>query len=57
MLEKGIEFKTRLQLACDIIDEHTPLAKKTIWLLDSLFTCQEMASKCKLSRLQLGRRD
>ena len=46
-IEKGIEFKTRLQLACDIIDEHTPLAKKTIWLWDSWFTCQEMASKCK----------
>ena len=45
--EKGIEFKTRLQLACDIIDEHTPVAKKTIWLWDSWFTCQEMASKCK----------
>jgi hypothetical protein len=45
--EKGIEFKTRLQLACDIIDEHTPLAKKTIWLWDSWFTCQQMASKCK----------
>jgi hypothetical protein len=45
--EKGIEFKTRLQLACDIIDEHKALAKKTIWLWDSWFTCQEMASKCK----------
>jgi hypothetical protein len=45
--EKGIEFKTRLQLACDIIDEHNPLAKKTIWLWDSWFTCQQMASKCK----------
>jgi len=45
--EKGIEFKTRLQLACDIIDEHTPLVKKTIWLWDSWFTCQEMASKCR----------
>lgn len=45
--EKGVEFKTRLQLACDIIDEHTPVAKKTIWLWDSWFTCQEMASKCK----------
>ena len=44
--EKGNEFKTRLQLACDIIDEHTPLAKKTIWLWDSWFTCREMASKC-----------
>jgi hypothetical protein len=47
--EKGVEFKTRLQLACDLIDEHTPLAKKTIWLWDSWFTCQEMASKCKAS--------
>src|SRR5450756_473897 len=45
--EKGIEFKTRLQLACDIIEEHTPLAKKTIWLWDSWFTCQEMALKCR----------
>jgi hypothetical protein len=45
--EKGIEFKTRLQLACDIIDEHTPVGKKTIWLWDSWFTCQEMASKCR----------
>lgn len=26
--EKGIEFKTRLQLACDIIDEYTSRAKK-----------------------------
>lgn len=46
--EKGIEFKTRLQLACDIIDEHAPVAKKTIWLWDSWFTCQEMASKCRV---------
>jgi len=45
--ERGIEFKTRLQLACDIIDEHTPVAKKTIWLWDSWFTCQEMALKVK----------
>ena len=46
-IEKGVEFKTRLELACDIIDEHNPVAKKTIWLWDSWFTCQEMASKCK----------
>jgi len=45
--EKGVEFKTRIELACDIIDEHTPVAKKTIWLWDSWFTCQEMASKCR----------
>jgi len=46
-IEKGVEFKTRLELGCDIIDEHTPLANKTIWLWDSWFTCQEMASKCR----------
>ncbi len=44
---KELSSKPRLQLACDIIDEHTPVAKKTIWLWDSWFTCQEMASKCK----------
>jgi len=46
-IEKGVEFKTRIELACDIIDEHTPVTKKTIWLWDSWFTCQEMASRCR----------
>ena len=46
-IEKGAEFKTRIELACDIIDEHTPVTKKTIWLWDSWFTCQEMASRCR----------
>jgi hypothetical protein len=46
-IEKGVEFKTRLELACDIIDEHTPVANRTIWLWDSWFSCQEMASRCR----------
>ena len=46
-LEKGIEFKTRLQLAQEMIREHTPRAKSTIWLWDSWYTCSDMASECK----------
>ena len=46
--EKGIEFKTRLQLAMELIKEHTPRAKSTIWLWDSWYTCSEMAQECRL---------
>ena len=46
--EKGVEFKTKVQLACDIIiEEHVSRAKQTICLWDSWFTCQEMALRCK----------
>ena len=45
--EKGDEFKTRLQLACDIIDEHHSIGEEDDLAWDSWFTCQEMASKCK----------
>jgi len=33
-----------------LIDEHALRAKKMIWLWDSWFTCQEMASKCRAHR-------
>lgn len=46
--EKGIEFKTRLQLAQEMIGQHVPMAKSTIWLWDSWYTCREMAAECKL---------
>ncbi len=46
--EKGVDFKTRLQLAMELIDEHTPKAKNTIWLWDSWYTCSEMAQECRL---------
>jgi hypothetical protein len=39
--EKGVEFKTKVQLACEMMDEHTPRAKRTIWLWDSWFTCHD----------------
>ena len=45
--EKSVEFKTKVQLACDIIEEHVSRAKQTICLWDSWFTCQEMAKRCK----------
>lgn len=46
--EKRIEFKTRLQLAMELIDEHMSRAKSTIWLWDSWYTCSEMAQECRL---------
>lgn len=46
--EKGVEFKTRLQLAMELIEEHTSKAKSTIWLWDSWYTCSEMAQECRL---------
>jgi hypothetical protein len=46
--EKGVEFKTRLQLAMELIAEHKPRAKNTIWLWDSWYTCSEMAKECSL---------
>jgi hypothetical protein len=46
--EKGIAFKTRLELAVELIEEHKPKAKNTIWLWDSWYTCSEMAQECRL---------
>ncbi len=45
--EKGIEFKTKVQLACEMIDEHIPRAKRTIWLWDSWFTCHDTVARCE----------
>ena len=44
--EKGVEFKTRVQLACELIRDHVSRAKQTIWMLDSWFMCQDTAAKC-----------
>jgi len=38
---EGVEFKTKVQLACELIEEHKPRAKRTIWLWDSWYTCHE----------------
>jgi hypothetical protein len=45
--EKGIAFKTRLELACELIDEHKPMAKSTIMLWDSWYMCQEIVERCE----------
>ena len=44
--EKGIKFKTKVQLACELMDGHIPRAKRTIWLWDSWFTCHDTAARC-----------
>jgi len=45
--EKGVRFKTKVQLACEMIDEHIPRAKRTIWLWDSWYTCHDTVERCR----------
>jgi hypothetical protein len=45
--EKGIEFKTKVQLSCELIEGHFARAKQTICMWDSWFMCQDMVAKCK----------
>jgi hypothetical protein len=40
--QKGVEFKTKVQLACELIKEHVSIAKQTIDLWDSWFMCKDM---------------
>jgi len=42
-----VEFKTKVQLVCEMIDEHVPRAAKTIWLWDSWYTCYETVTRCR----------
>jgi hypothetical protein len=44
--EKSIEFKTRVELACDLIRGHAPRAKRTICLWDSWYTCSDLVEEC-----------
>jgi hypothetical protein len=45
--EKKVAFKTRLQLACELIDEHKQRAKRTVMLWDSWYMCEDMVKKCE----------
>jgi len=45
--EKGIEFKTKVQLACEMIDEHVPRAKRMMWLWDSWYTMNDVVTRCR----------
>jgi hypothetical protein len=42
MQTKRLEFKTKVQLACELIKEHLSRAKQTIALWDSWFMCKDM---------------
>jgi hypothetical protein len=46
-MEKGVPFRTRVQLACDLIRDHVPRARRTICLWDSWFTCQDLIDECR----------
>ena len=48
--EKEIMFKTKVQLACEIIDEHTPRAETTILLWDSWYMCSDVVARCRSHR-------
>jgi hypothetical protein len=45
--EKGVPFRTRVELACDLIRSHVSKARRTIVLWDSWFTCQDMIDECR----------
>ena len=47
--EKGIQFKTRVELACDLISKHVGRAKQTICEWDSWFMCKEVVDQCVAS--------
>ncbi len=47
--EKGVEFKTKVELACDLIGQHHKRAKRTICLWDAWFMCQNTVDKCRTS--------
>jgi uncharacterized protein (DUF433 family) len=45
--EKGISFRTKIQLCNEIIGQHRPVARKTVILIDSWYTGNEVISNCK----------
>jgi hypothetical protein len=45
--DKQVAFKTRVELAGELIDEHKREAKRTIMLWDSWYMCQDIVKKCE----------
>ena len=45
--EKGIPFRTKIQLCNEIIGQHRPIARKTVTLIDSWYTGNEVISNCR----------
>ena len=48
--EKGVPFRTRVRLACDLISKHVSRAKQTICEWDSWYMCQEVVDQCVAKR-------
>ena len=40
-------FKTKIEFACEIIDEHTVLAQQTVMHWDSWYMCKDVVEHCK----------
>src|SRR5215471_7311836 len=45
--EKRVAFKTKVQLACELIDEHEQRAERTIFLWDSWYTMFDIVARCR----------
>ena len=45
--EKGIPFRTRVELACDLIRSHVSRARRTVVLWDSWYTCLDLVEECR----------
>lgn len=45
--EKGIPFRTKIQLCNEIIGQHRPIARRTVTLIDSWYTGNEVISNCR----------
>jgi hypothetical protein len=45
--EKGIPFRTKIELCNEIICQHRPIARKTVTLIDSWYTGNEVISNCR----------
>jgi hypothetical protein len=45
--EKCISFRTKIQLCNEIICQHRPIARKTVTLIDSWYTGNEVISNCR----------
>jgi len=45
--EKEAPFRTKVQLACELVRDHAPRADKTILLWDSWYTCCDLVEECR----------
>ena len=45
--DKGIPFRTKIELCNEIIGQHRPIARKTVTLIDSWYTGNEVISNCR----------